>query len=173
MTGSVEKSRPKEEPPLPPATPLVAAPEKRRPEKRPGESKGEEKADVREEVSGGKTDLPTQEGEHELEISLKISAGRRLDEPSRPPLEGEEGLLSPTRPPGEVESVSGSVEKPGPRKTLLCHLPRLWLLRLRSADRRNAQGSARERRRQTIGKRGGQARLLCPTQRKNTSWRSR
>ena len=85
MSGSVEKSRPKEEPPLPPATPLVATPEMRRPEKRPGECKGEEKADVQKVVSGDKTDLPTQKGEHELEISLKISAGRRLDEPSRPP----------------------------------------------------------------------------------------
>ena len=62
VNGSVEKSRPKEEPPLPPATPLVAAPEKRRPEKRPGECRGEkEKADDQEVGNKGKTALPTPE----------------------------------------------------------------------------------------------------------------
>ena len=69
--GRRRKTRPKEEPPLPPATPLVAAPEKRRPEKRPGGCKGEEKADVQEEGREGKTALSNPEEEHELEISLK------------------------------------------------------------------------------------------------------
>ena len=67
-------------------------------------------------MSGGKIDLPTREGDHELEISLKISAGRRLDEPSHPPLEGEEGLLSPTCPPRAVGSVNGSEEKSRPKE---------------------------------------------------------
>ena len=90
----------------------------------PRECKGEEKADDQEEGREGKTALPNPEEEHELEISLKISAGRRLDEPSRPPLEGEEGLLSPTRPPQgnrKCERVGGEIPAQGRISFATCH----------------------------------------------------
>ena len=61
MNVSVEKSRPKEEAPMPPATPLADAPTKCQPEKRPRGGKEKQKAETRKAGIDGKTDLRTLE----------------------------------------------------------------------------------------------------------------